>query len=222
MSASKPTAQDVVLRSLRTDILTGILRPADQIVQEALAERYGVSRVPVREALRILEAEGQVVYYPHRGYFVAELSVDDLEEVYLLRGLLEAEAIRRAVPQLTDDDIDAIEALLGDIDTAAGNDDVIAMTAANRRFHFAIFDACGMPRLVRLLHQLWDATDAYRALYFQVAANRERVSGEHAQMLGSLRRRDASALVALHDEHRGNSVNVVGAALGPGVEQDGA
>ena len=91
------TAQELVLTGLRTDILTGELGPGDQVVQELLAERYGVSRVPLREALKTLESEGQVVYYPHRGYFVAELSVADLMEVYRLRSLLEAEAIRHAV-----------------------------------------------------------------------------------------------------------------------------
>lgn len=214
MTSQRPTAQDTVLRSLRTDILTGDLRPGDQIVQESLAERYGVSRVPLREALRILEAEGQVVYHPHRGYFVAELSMADLEEVYRLRSLLEAEAIRQAVPELTDDDLEAMSGLVEAIDEAAHADDVIAMTTANRRFHFAIFDGCSMPRLVRLLNQLWDATDAYRALYFQQAPNRDRVAGEHAQMLAALRRRDADALVRLHDEHRDHSVTSVGAALG--------
>ena len=92
-------------------------------------------------------------------------------------------------------------------------DDVIAMTTANRRFHFAIFDASGMPRLTRLLHQLWDATDAYRALYFQQGPNRVRVAGEHREMLAALRARDAEALVALHNEHRDHSVGTVRAIL---------
>ena len=215
MVEPRPTAQDAVLRSLRSDILTGELKPGDQIVQESLAERYGVSRVPLREALRILESEGQVVYHPHRGYFVAQLSVEDLEEVYRLRSLLEAEAIERAVPHLTDEDIDEVEGLMLGIDAAAAQEDVIAMTTANRRFHFAIFDACDMPRLVRLLHQLWDATDAYRALYFHEPLNRDRVAHEHAEMLAALRARDAQALVRLHDEHRDHSVSAVGALLAP-------
>ncbi len=203
------TAQDRVLSGLRTDILTGELGPRDQIVQEALAERYGVSRVPLREALKTLESEGQVVYFPHRGYFVAELSVADLLEVYRLRALLEAEAIRGAVPTLTDDDVASLADLLGDVVDAASRQDVLAMTAANRRFHFAIFDAAGLPRLTRLLRQLWDATDAYRALYFQESVNRSRVGKEHARMLLALRARDADLLVALHDQHRDHSVGTV-------------
>jgi DNA-binding GntR family transcriptional regulator len=207
------TAQDVVLRSLRSDIMTGLLRPGDQIVQESLAERYGVSRVPLREALKTLESEGQVAYYPHRGYFVAELSVADLLEVYRLRALLEAEAIRHAVPTLSDDDVAALAELLEAVEEAASQDDVIAMTAANRRFHFAIFDASGMPRLTKLLHQLWDATDAYRSLYFQQVPNRARVAREHAAMLEALRTRAADDLIALHNEHRDHSVGSVRAIL---------
>jgi DNA-binding GntR family transcriptional regulator len=163
----------------------------------------------LREALKTLESEGQVTYYPHRGYFVAELSVADLLEVYRLRALLEAEAIRAAVPTLRDDDVAALADLAHDIDVASDRNDLSEVTAANRRFHFAIFDAAGMPRLSRLLRQLWEATDAYRSLYFSEPANRERVAGEHAAMVDALRERDAEAVVVLHDRHRGNSVEVV-------------
>lgn len=209
----RPTAQDAVLAGLRTDILTGGLGPGDQVVQEALAERYGVSRVPVREALKMLEAEGQVVYHPHRGYFIAELSVADLLEVYRLRSLLEAEALRVAVPALTEPDVDAMAGLSADVDRAAAAGDVLAMTAANRRFHFAIFDAAGLPRLTRLLHQLWDATDAYRALYFRQEANRSRVADEHAGIIEALRAGQAQHVIELHEAHRGNSVDTVRAIL---------
>ena len=134
-------------------------------------------------------------------------------EVYRLRSLLEAEAIRHAVPALNDGDVDDLADLLAEVDAASRAEDVLAMTAANRRFHFAIFDAAGMPRLTRLLHQLWDATDAYRALYFQQSINRSRVGREHARMLAALRARDAELLVRLHDEHRDRSVGTVRAIL---------
>lgn len=207
------TAQDAALSGLRSDLLTGELGPGDQILQESLADRYGVSRVPLREALKTLESEGQVTYFPNRGYFVAELSVADLTEVYRLRTLLEAEAIRDAVPTLTDADVAALADLLAEVERAAAADDVIAMTAANRRFHFAIFDAAGLPRLTRLLHQLWEATDAYRALYFQNPVNRDRVGAEHATMMRALHARDAELLVTLHNEHRDHSVSAVRAIL---------
>ena len=207
------TAQDTVLAALREDIRTGLLAPGDQIVQESLAERYGVSRVPLREALKTLESEGQVTYYPHRGYFVTELSVADLMEVYRLRALLEAEAIREAVPMLGDDDVAALADLVAAVDAASDRGDLAEVTVANRRFHFALFDAAGMPRLSRLLRQLWEATDAYRSLYFQAEPNRERVAAEHAAMVAALRARDADAVIALHDRHRENSVVAVRALL---------
>jgi DNA-binding GntR family transcriptional regulator len=211
--ARHTTAQDTVLQSLRTDILIGELAAGDQIVQQTLAERYGVSRVPVREALKMLEAEGQVNYHPHRGYFVAELSVLDLLEVYRLRELLEAEAIERGVPSLSDTDVDAIADIADEVDDAAAQQDVVAMTSANRRLHFAVFEAADLPRLTRLLNHLWDATDAYRALYFQQQVNRARVAREHARMITALRKRDAQALVRLHAEHRAHSVGTVRAIL---------
>ena len=85
-----PTAQEAVLAEIRRLIVSGELAPGAPVRQEAVAERLGVSRVPVREALKVLEGEGHVVYAAHRGYVVAELSVDDLTEVYRLRELLEA------------------------------------------------------------------------------------------------------------------------------------
>jgi DNA-binding GntR family transcriptional regulator len=213
MTHRQGTAQDSALRALRTDIVTGRLKPGDQIVQETLAERYGVSRVPLREALKMLESEGQVAYYPHRGYFVAELSVADLLELYRLRSLLESEALSHAVPAMSDEDVDAVAELLDRVSAASAAADVLALTEANRRFHFAIFEAGRRPRLSRLLHQLWDATEAYRALYFQLPANRDRVEQEHGAMLAALRRRDTGELIRLHEEHRDHSVEAVSSML---------
>lgn len=213
--SARPTAQDAVLARLREDIVTGVLGPGDQLVQESLAERYGVSRVPLREALKTLESEGQLVYYPHRGYFVVELSTDDLREVYQLRALLEDAALRAAVPAMDERDMADIADLAAEIEQASADGDVRAMTEANRRFHFAMYDAAGMPRLSRLLRQLWEATDAYRALYYQGEDNRHRVTDEHAQMVEALGDRDVDRLVALHDDHRAHSVSAVEALLTP-------
>ena len=207
------TAQGTALAALRADLRDGFLTPGDQVVQETLAERYGVSRVPLREALKTLEAEGQVVYHPNRGYFVTELRVADLLEVYRLRELLEAEAIRVAVPRLTDADVEAIAASASEVDAAGRSGDMAAMTAANRDFHFLLFDAAGMPRLSRTLRQLWDATDVYRSVYFAGTGNRARVHEDHAALLAALRSRDARAAVAAQKAHRDASVDAVTAAL---------
>jgi DNA-binding GntR family transcriptional regulator len=209
MTGKAPTAQEAVLRDLRADIVLGVLVPGSQVVQESLAHRYGVSRVPLREALKILEGEGLVTYHPHRGYFVMELSADDLGEVYRLRSLLEAEALRAAVLALTDTDLDELSILLAEVEQSSSQGDLASLTLANRAFHFAIFERSDMPRLVRVLQQLWDATDVYRAIYFRSEVNRARIEGEHRQIMAALVARDAEAAIAAHEVHRSHSVQAL-------------
>ena len=208
-----PTAQEAVLAEIRRLLVTGELAPGTPVRQEAVADRLGVSRVPVREALKVLEGEGHVVYLPRRGYVVSELSVADLTEVYRLRELLEAEAIRVAVPRLDASTILAIERAASDVDAAGRRGDLAAMTSCNREFHFLLFDAAGMPRLSRTLRQLWDATDVYRGVYFAGTGNRRRVADDHASLLSALRTRDVRAAVAAQKSHRDASVSAVTEAL---------
>jgi DNA-binding GntR family transcriptional regulator len=202
-----PTAQEAVLEALRRAIATGELPPGQQIRQEALAEAYGVSRVPLREALKILEGEGQVTYEPHRGYFVTELSVTDLIEVYRIRTLLESEAVRVGVPRLSEEDIERAADAVADCEAAAARGDLTAMTAANRRLHFGLVEAARMPRLARLVRVLWDATDAYRSVYYGDGANRDAVNAEHRAVLDAVRRRDVEEVVRLLDVHREHAVD---------------
>jgi DNA-binding GntR family transcriptional regulator len=138
-----------------------------------------------------------------------ELSVDDLIEVYRLRSLLEAEALRAAVPGLTDEDLVELRSLLSNVEHTSGAGDLGSLTVANRAFHFSIFERAGMPRLVRVLQQLWDATDVYRAIYFRSESNRARIEGEHQQILEALEARDAEAAVRAHDVHREHSVEAL-------------
>ena len=208
-----PTAQEAVLTELRRLLVTGELAPGTPVRQEAVAERLGVSRVPVREALKVLEGEGHVVYAAHRGYVVAELSVDDLTEVYRLRELLEAEAIRVAVPRLDDATVEAIADAAREVDAAGRRGDLAEMTAYNRDFHFLLFDAAGMSRLSRTLRQLWDATDVYRSVYFGGTGNRARVKHDHAELVDALRSRDVRGAIAAQKRHRDASVAAVTSAI---------
>ena len=205
-----PTAQEAVLAEIRRLIATGSLAPGAPIRQDAIALQLDVSRVPVREALKILEGEGQVSYAAHRGYSVTELSAADLAEAYRLRELLESEAIRVAVHRLTDDDLLRITMAAGVAASALRGTDMDRITTLNRDFHFAIYEASARPRLVRLIRQLWDATEVYRAVYFQSSANRKLIIREHAAMLAALVARDAESAIAAHDEHRSNAVRRLG------------
>lgn len=202
-----PTAQEAVLVALRQAIVSGDLRPGEQVRQEALAERFGVSRVPLREALKILEGEGSVAYVPRRGYFVTELSLADLLEVYRIREILEAEAVRVGLPEMTDADVAEVSDAVDDCERASRDGDLVAMTAANRRLHFGLFAAAGMPRLERQIRILWDATDLYRSVYYGEAANRGAVEAEHRAILAAVRVRDVNQVVALLDEHRDHAVD---------------
>ena len=207
------TAQESVLRELRKLIITGQLEPGQQIVQETLSAQLGVSRVPLREALKVLEGEGHVIYHPHRGYFVADLSVEDLVEVYRIRAILEDEAIRVGVPNLTDEDIAYIEELMQEVEQAALAGDVAQISAANRRFHFAVYEASNLPRLVRMIRTLWDATDAYRAVYFGAPANLDQMQAEHRLLLTALANRDVTDAIKVQNDHREGSVTKVSSLL---------
>jgi DNA-binding GntR family transcriptional regulator len=212
-----PTAQEAVLAELRRLITAGLLRPGQQIVQDALAVQFGVSRVPLREALKILEGEGQVTYVAHRGYFVTELSLSDLIEVYRIREILEAEAVSIAVPQMTAEDIHRLEGAERDVRAAADIADVVAMTSANRRFHFAILDACALPRLIWLIRLMWDATEVYRSVYYNDAHNREMVDSEHRALVAAVKAGDATAALVVLTEHREHAIE----ALRPVLQQAG-
>lgn len=212
-----PTAQEAVLDEVRRFIATGQLAPGQKIVQDALAVKLGVSRVPLREALKILEGEGQVSYVAHRGYFVTELSLSDLLEVYRIREILETEAVVIGVPKMTTEDLDRLEEAERDVQAASNIADVIAMTAANRRFHFAILEACALPRLVWLIRLLWDATEVYRSVYYNDAGNRDVVQAEHRALVAAAKAGDVSTTLLVLTQHREHAIT----ALRPVLQQVG-
>ena len=145
------TAQDLVLTSMREAILTAALPPGTRLRQEKLAEVFGTSRIPVREALRALEYEGLVTSLPYRGFTVTELDADDIEEVYDLRILLESHAVRLAIPLMTDEDLQTLEELYADMKRAEAGD---AQLAARERFYMKLFSMTGRHRLVGLISRL--------------------------------------------------------------------
>ena len=145
------TAQELVLASVRKAILSGVMGPGARLRQEELADVFGTSRIPVREALRALEYEGLVTSEPHRGFTVTTLDADDVEEVYDLRILLESEAVRLALPLLTDDDLEELEVIFQGMQAAATPDEQLA---ARERFYVRLYSVTGRPRLVALIMRL--------------------------------------------------------------------
>ncbi|HSD81679.1 MAG TPA: GntR family transcriptional regulator [Solirubrobacteraceae bacterium] len=208
------TTQQHALEWLRHAIVAGALRPGQRVAQEDVAERIGVSVAPVREALRVLEQEGQVTYRPRRGYFVTELRFADLHEIYALRRVLEERAARHALPALAEDDVERLLLAARECADAAVADDVAAELHANRRFHFAILDAPGQPHTLRLIRLLWDSTEAYRALYYNSREERAAAIDAHDRIIEAVRARDADRLVAELDAHRERALAVLQGVLG--------
>lgn len=215
-SGGPATTAQHALAWLREAIIGGALRPGDRIRQEEVAEEIGVSIGPVREALRALEQEGQVTYEARRGYFVTELRAADLIEIYGLRQMLEARACRAALPELDADAIARVELAARDCAEAAGDGDVAAELEANRRFHFGLLESPEHPHLMRLIRQLWDSTEAYRALYYNSEAERHASIDAHDRILAAMRERDADRLVAELDAHRQRALDVLLAVLAQG------
>ena len=181
--------------------------------QEEIAERLGVSLAPVREALAVLEQEGQLTYQPRRGYFVTELDLDDLREIYDLRRLVEARAARGALPQLDDDAHERIELAAADCEAAVKRGDVTAELEANRRFHFALMEAPDQVHTMRVARLLWDSTETYRALYYNDPNDRVDSLKAHARIIDAVKAGDADALIAELDAHREAALDRLAALL---------
>jgi DNA-binding GntR family transcriptional regulator len=203
-----PTAQDLVLREIRQAIMTRRLKPGQRIRQWDLADRLNVSSVPVREALKTLEAEGQVTYEPYRGYKVVELSVEQLEEIYLARGLLEREVTRRAIKNIDEQLILRLEESLSRMDELAAAGDVLGYTEANREFHFLLFERAGLPRICHMIDLLWQNSEAYRGLIFGPEWSRLAYE-DHRAILEACKARDADRVIAAQERHKAKAMETI-------------
>jgi DNA-binding GntR family transcriptional regulator len=203
------------IEGLRRAFAGGELRPGQRVGQEEIAARLGVSLAPVREALAVLEQEGQLTYIPRRGYFVTELRLEDLTEIYGLRELLEDRAAARALASIDDGALDRLELAARECEAAAGQGDVSAELAANRRFHFGLVESPGQTHAVRLIRLLWDSTETYRALYYNSPLARSESLQAHAQILAAVRARDSERLIAELDAHRTRALERLSGVLAP-------
>jgi DNA-binding GntR family transcriptional regulator len=210
---SVATAQQHAVDALRRLVVSGVLRPGARVNQEDVAAQLGLSVAPVREALRVLEQEGQLTYLPRRGYFVTELRMADLEEIYALRALLEERAVRHALPVLDDEALERVRDAARACVDAAEAGDVAAELAANRRFHFGLLEVPGQPHALRVIRLLWDSTEAYRAMYYNSPEERRASLDAHDRILDAVVARDADVLVAELDAHRGRALDVLRAIL---------
>jgi len=170
------------------------LAPGSRIDQVELAEQLDVSLVPIREALKKLEAEGFVKILPRRGAFVTNTSVDDMEDLYLAREVLEGETAFRAAPKLSDHDLQLLKDLIPRMDAALQAQDFALFMQLNREFHFMIYDAANSRYLHKTITSLWDLAERYRYRYMFLRDQGEAISQEHWAILEACMARDGDRL----------------------------
>ncbi|MEP6591375.1 MAG: GntR family transcriptional regulator [Gemmatimonadota bacterium] len=195
------TLTDAALVALRERILAGEWPAGAPLRQEALAADLGVSRIPLREALRRLEAEGLVTIAPHRGAVVAPLPMAEVAELFELRALIESDLARRAVPRLTPADDAALRATAATFERAVAAGDVPAWGEANRRFHFALYAPAGRPQTLEALTRLHAQSDRFLRLQLTLTRGTARAVREHRAIAAAARARDTARTARLVREH---------------------
>ena len=209
-----------VYTQIRQAIMQGQLQPGERLVLDRLAASLGVSRVPVTQALKRLETQGFVRTIRRGETVVVELSATDAWELYVLRIRLQPLAARYAAQRLQPDQLAEIERLAELVAPLSGAE----RTVMDRRFHEAIADASGMPRLVQILNNLWDVTEVYRAAkdtkeqdLTDTIENNAKSRREHEAMLAALRQGDGEAAEAVERAHLVRVTKLVFRALGQSI-----
>ncbi|WP_159701709.1 GntR family transcriptional regulator [Arthrobacter sp. 18067] len=187
---------------IRGLIIDRVLLPGEKILQVELAEQIGVSRSPLREALRTLEAEDLVTYEANRGYVVARFDDDDLIQILGMRSLLEGELLRTVV-RPTADQLVELERINTNLKVALEAQDVTEIVELNRSFHFSIFELSPLKMVRREVLRLWQLSEAHSAAWWRgVPEVVSRIVSEHEAIIETLRRYDVEDLVVVCEAHR--------------------
>jgi DNA-binding GntR family transcriptional regulator len=195
---------DMAYEYLRDAILSGALADGAPLPQEEIAAQLGVSRLPVREALRRLDSEGLVVLRPRRGYVVASMDNDEIEDVLDLQANMEALAGHAATLRRTQEVVDKLRDLLAQLDrtTAKNPVDIEAFTRLNRAFHDTLYESCGRPVLKRMLRVLHGNGERYARMAAGVKVNLRNSQKEHRAIFEAYEAGDADRVAQLCRGHR--------------------
>jgi DNA-binding GntR family transcriptional regulator len=200
-SGSVSTSVDTAREGIRGLIVSRQLSPGEQIRQEELATLLNTSRSPIREALQALHSEGIVAHHPNRGYFVTRLSADKIEQIFLIRRLLETELLRD-LDWPTRSELQALRKINAGMVAAAERHDLGEIIRLSREFHFELFALSRYELVADELRRLWSLSDPYRALYLWDSDAQTRAVNEHTEILGALEKHDRKLLIRRMDEHR--------------------
>ena len=197
----RQTLAGAVVNALRERILDGLYPSGTQLRQEMLAAELGVSRIPIREALRQLEAEGLVAFAPHKGAVVSGFSIAEIEELFELRALLESDLTERAVPSLTTNNLEDASAILERFDAALRSGDVATWGDLNWRFHSTIYGAAARPLTLATVERLHRQAERYMRMQLALTKGESRAAAEHREILEACMREEEKTAASLVAEH---------------------
>ncbi len=197
----RQTVTSLTRDAIRDRILRGGYPAGEPLRQDALAEQLGVSRIPVREALRLLEAEGLVTFSPHRGAVVSTLSLAEIEELYELRADIETDLLRRAMPHITEEQIVRAEEVLDTYEASLKRGQVAGWGGLNWKFHSTLYAPANRPVTMGIVHRLHQHTDRYSRMQLALTHGEQRAITEHRQITAAIRRRNAKRAAAVLRRH---------------------
>jgi DNA-binding GntR family transcriptional regulator len=202
-----------VAERLREMIIRGEIPEGAQLRQDVIATQFHVSRIPVREALRQLDAEGLISIVPNRGAVVPELSPDDIEELFAIRALLEPEVLKSSIPHLTQADFAKAESVLKKFSGELRREEHIAEWGVlNWEFHSILYSGANRPRFMSVIRNVNHNGERYTRLQLYLTHGMKRANEEHHQILELCRKREivaACKLLRQHIQHAGQSLKEV-------------
>ncbi len=200
-----------VADKLRDQIIRGEIPEGTLLRQDLIATQYQVSRIPVREALRQLDAEGLISILPNRGAIVPELAPADVEELFRIRALLEPEVLKASIPQLTEDDLNEAAALLRKFASELRQEKhVSAWGRLNWQFHSKLYCRANRPHFLSIIENINNKGERYTRLQLYLTHGMKRANEEHAEILELCRKRDAAGackLLRQHIQYAGQSLS---------------
>jgi DNA-binding GntR family transcriptional regulator len=195
-----------VADKLRAMIIRGDVQEGEQLRQDAIATDFQVSRIPVREALRQLEAEGLIKIVAHRGAVVSALSADEIEELFDIRALLECEVLKLSIPNLTDADFEKADSILETYEKALWmKEEVGTWGRLNWQFHATLYSRANRPHFMSIIKMINNNGDRYTRLQLYLTQAFERAKQEHRALLDLCQKRDIDAASDLLERHIHNA-----------------
>lgn len=201
--------RDVVFNTLRKAILTGRLKPGERLMEVHLANRLGVSRTPIREAIRKLELEGLVIMIPRRGAEVARITEKSLRDVLEVRRALDALSVELACERISQEEIEQLEEACRSFEAATKQEDAAVIAKADVALHDIIVRAAGNLRLQQLVNNLSEQMYRYRFVYIREESRLDKLVDEHREIYESIAARDkqrAGKAAKLHIDNQEKSI----------------